>query len=424
MYIDVEDEAVYSVNTQYAGNTVGFKKLCFRLAIRKANREGWLAEHMFLMGINGPNGRKTYFTGAFPSACGKTSTAMLPGENIVGDDLSYLRKVDGEIRAVNVESGIFGIIRDVNPDDDPLIWQLLTTPGGVIFSNVLLADNQPYWLGDGRQPPKQGENFVGQWTQGQTDQQGNEIPLAHKNARYTVKLADLPNLDEALHDPTGVSLGGIVYGGRDSDTWPPVRQSFDWAHGVITAGASLESETTAAALGKEGVRSFQPMANMDFIAIPLGRYIQSHLDFDDGIANTPPIFAVNYFLKGKDGQYLNGMSDKGVWMKWAELRANGDVDVIETPIGLIPRFEDLQRLFQECQDADYTQSQYDEQFSIRVPENLAKLDRIEEIYRTQVTDTPEVFFEVLNAQRERLQEAQTQHGDRIQPMAFLKSAAS
>ncbi|MFA6426120.1 MAG: phosphoenolpyruvate carboxykinase domain-containing protein, partial [Phycisphaerae bacterium] len=140
VYIDLEDEMVYSVNTQYAGNTVGLKKLALRLAIQKADRDGnWLAEHMFVMGAHGPNGRITYFAGAFPSGCGKTSTAMISGQTIVGDDLAYFRKKDGNFRAVNIEKGIFGIIENVNGKDDPVIYEVLTRPGEVIFSNVLIG---------------------------------------------------------------------------------------------------------------------------------------------------------------------------------------------------------------------------------------------------------------------------------------------
>ena len=161
IYIDHMDNTIYSVNTQYAGNSVGFKKLAFRLAIRKASSEGWLAEHMLLMGVFGPGGRKTYFAGAFPSACGKTSTAMLPGETILGDDIAYIRDIDSAARAVNVESGIFGIIQDVKPKDDALIWKVLTNPGEIIFSNVLVKDGKPYWLGMGEELPKDGCNYTG-----------------------------------------------------------------------------------------------------------------------------------------------------------------------------------------------------------------------------------------------------------------------
>jgi len=415
VYVDLEDECVYSVNTQYAGNTVGFKKLSLRLAIRKADREGWLAEHMLLMGVRGPGGRVTYFAGAFPSACGKTSTAMLPGETIVGDDLAYLRALDGRTRAVNVESGIFGIIRDVNPDGDPVIYDVLTRPGEVIFSNVLVNDGHPHWLGMGRELPAEGVNHSGQWKAGNRGSEGSEITAAHKNARYTVRLSALSNLDPNADDPAGVVVGAVVYGGRDSDTCVPVRQSFDWAHGVITMGAGLESETTAATLGAEGVRSFQPMSNLDFVAIPLGRYVRNHLDFVRGMSEPPRVFAVNYFLKAADGRYLNGMLDKAVWAKWMELRVHGDAGAVRTPTGDIPLYEDLRWLFRDVLGKDYAEGDYVEQFTLRVRENLAKLDRVETIYREQVSDTPPVFFATLAAQRERLRRVQEQHGDCVAP---------
>ena len=419
VYVDIEDDIVYSVNTQYGGNTIGFKKLALRLAIRKADREGWLAEHMFVMGVHGPGGRVTYFTGAFPSACGKTSTAMLPGETIIGDDIAYIRAIDGQARVVNVEYGIFGIIRDVNPEDDPVINELLTTPGEVIFSNVLVKDGRPYWLGMGHELPGEGVNYSGQWRTGKKDAGGNEISPAHGNARYTVSLENLANLDPRVDDPAGAPVHGIMYGGRDSDTWAPVQQALDWAHGVITMGASLESETTAAALGQEGVRTHQPMSNLDFVSIPLGRYVQNHLAFAKHLKQPPLIFAVNYFLKDENGEYLNGMADKAVWAKWMELRLHGDVEAIRTPTGHIPRYEDLKALFCDVLSADYTEQQYTEQFMTRIPENLAKLERIETIYRTDVPDTPDVFFDTLAAQRTRLLEARNKYGDYVPPSQFI-----
>ena len=416
IFIDIAENMVYSINTQYAGNTVGLKKLSLRLAIRKADSEGWLAEHMFVMGVHGPAGRVTYFTGAFPSACGKTSTAMIPGETIIGDDIAYFRIIDGQIRTVNVESGIFGIIRDVNPDDDPVIYKVLTTPGEVIFSNVLLKDGKPYWLGMGCDLPDEGSNHSGKWQAGKADAKGNEITPSHKNARYTVALKPLSNLDPAANDPQGVPVGGIIYGGRDSDTCAPVQQSFDWAHGIITMGASLESETTAATLGAEGVRKFNLMSNLDFLAIPLSRYIQNNLDFGTKIDNAPKVFGTNYFLKGKDGQYLNGMLDKAVWCKWMELRVHGDVDAINSPTGMLPKYDDLKRLFSEVLDKDFTAQQYVEQFQLRIPENLAKLDRIERIYTEDVADTPKIVLETLRAQRKRLEDLRAAKGDYISPL--------
>jgi phosphoenolpyruvate carboxykinase (GTP) len=419
VYIDLEENIVYSVNTQYGGNTIGLKKLALRLAINKADKEGWLAEHMFVLGAHGPGDRVTYFAGAFPSACGKTSTSMLPGQFIIGDDIAYFRRKNGDIRCVNVEKGIFGIIRDVNPTDDPIIYQALTSPCEVIFSNVLL-DNQkkPYWLGMGRDLPKEGINYSGKWYKGKTDAQGNEITASHKNARYCLNIADLNNRDPRIDDPEGVPVGGIIYGGRDSDTWVPIEQAYNWTEGIVIKGASLESETTAATLGKEGVRTFNLMSNLDFLAIPLGRYIQNNLDFAEGVEKPPLIFSVNYFLKDRDGKYLNSMADKLVWILWAELQVHGDVEAIETPTGLIPRYEDLQRLFKDNLQSEYTEANYIKQFTIRIPENLSKLDRVEKIYKEKVPDTPQILYDTFNDVRKRLLQAGDKHGDGISPFVL------
>jgi len=417
VYIDYVRDTVYSVNTQYAGNTVGLKKLALRLTIRKADREKWLAEHMLLMGVKGPKGRKTYFAGAFPSGCGKTSTAMLPGETILGDDIAYFRNIKGEARAVNAEHGIFGIIQNIRADTDPVIYEVLTKPGEVIFSNVLVKDGKPYWLGMGQELPKEGVNFSGRWWQGKKDKDGNEIPPAHKNARYTVSLKALANVDPELENPLGVPVGGIMYGGRDSHGYPPVQQSFDWTHGIVAYGASLESETTFAIIGKEGVSEINLMSIQDFVSIPLGKYIQNNLDFAKGLSKPPLIFGVNYFLRDKEGKFVEKvvMRDKAVWLKWMELRVHGEAGAVKTPTGLIPRYDDLVRLFRQVLQVDYTNEDYVRQFTVRVNENLAKIDRVEKFHRIEVPDAPPAVFEVLAAQRRRLLEAKKQFGDYISP---------
>jgi phosphoenolpyruvate carboxykinase (GTP) len=412
VYMDYTKNTVLSVNTQYAGNTVGLKKLSLRLALRKADREGWLAEHMFIMRVNGPSDRKTYLCGAFPSACGKTSTAMIPGENIVGDDLAYFRVIDGEFRAANVENGIFGIITDVNSNDDPVIWDVLNKPGEVIFSNVLVKDNKPYWIGMGKDIPEDGENHCGAWTKGIKGPDGKEVGPSHKNARYTVQMRDLENAAPGWDNPEGLPVGGIIYGGRDSDTSVPVREAYSWEHGVCTMGATLESETTAATIGQEGVRNWNVMSNMDFLSMSVGRYIQNNLDFAKEIKR-PKVFGTNYFLK-KNGQYLNGKLDKAVWVRWMELRIHGDANALDAAYGLIPEYEDLKRLFSEVLDQDYTEQDYINQFSIRVPECIAKLDRMDEIFAT-VGDTPETMKKEMKAQRERLEALLEAKGSLISP---------
>jgi phosphoenolpyruvate carboxykinase (GTP) len=419
IYIDYMDSTIYSVNTQYAGNSVGFKKLAFRLAIRKANYEGWLAEHMMIMGVHGPGGRKTYFSGAFPSACGKTSTAMLPGETILGDDIAYIRDIGSAARAVNVESGIFGIIKDVNPEDDALIYKVLHSSGEIIFSNVLVKDDKPYWLGMGSPLPKEGKNFSGDWHEGKTDADGNEIPAAHKNARYAVTLKALENCDPELDNPMGVELSGIIYGGRDAKAYVPVQQSFRWEHGIIAYGASLETETTFATVGKEGVPEINMMSTQDFISIPLGQNVSNNLEFGKKLKKTPLVFGVNYFLTDREnGEFLNAPQDKHVWIKWMELRVHGEAGAIRSPTGFLPKYQDLRKLFNRVLNKDYSKEDYIKQFTIRVPENLAKIQRVQRFYQENVTDTPAELFDILDQQRKRLVEAKEKYGNYISPENF------
>ncbi len=418
VFIDLDQEVVYSANTQYGGNTIGLKKLAFRLAIQRAYKEGWLAEHMFLMGVHGPKSRPTYFAGAFPSLCGKTSTSMIPWETIVGDDLAYLFAVEGEVKSVNVEKGMFGIIQGINKKDDPVLWNTLHSPGEIIFSNVLKTEEgEVFWIDkDGPEPPR-GVNHQGEWTPDKKDQDGKPVPVSHPNARFTLEIGLLENRDTELENPDGVTVSGIIYGGRDSDTCPPVEESFDWAHGVITKGASLESETTAATLGQGGVRKFNLMAILDFLSIPLARYIQNHLSFGKKLEHPPRIYGVNYFLKDENDEFLNDKMDKAVWLKWMDLRVRGEVEAVQTPTGLIPRYQDLKPLFKNVLNNDYSEEDYESQFTVRVKELISKLDRIEEVYK-DVADPPAELHQVLSEQRNRLLKAREEHGEYISPLKF------
>jgi phosphoenolpyruvate carboxykinase (GTP) len=416
IYIDLIKGRVLSVNNQYAGNSLGLKKLALRLGIYKANNEDWLTEHYFIMTLH-PKGmdRVTYACGAYPSACGKTSTAMLPGQTIIGDDIAYLRKWDdGFCHAVNIEHGIFGIIKDVNLQDDPEIFKALTTPRETIFSNVLINNGIPYWLGDGREAPENGFNFSGGWYKGKKDSNEQEIPLAHPNARYTIRISELSNADPKLNDPNGVPIHIIFYGGRDSDTMPPILESFNWEHGVYL-GATIESETTSATLGKEGVRTMQPMANLDFLVVPLGNYIKNHQIFGLSLKSPPKVFTTNYFLKGEKGKYLNGILDKLVWVMWAELRVHNDVNAIETPIGYIPQYSELKTLFREYLNKDYNKEDYVGQFSLRVKKLLEKLERVEKVYNKE-ENIPLFFWDTLNQQKEKLNAIKAEKGDIISPL--------
>lgn len=414
VYIDLKANTVYSSNTQYGGNTIGLKKLAMRLAIRKASREGWLCEHMFIMGVHG-EGDVSYFAGAYPSACGKTSTSMVRGETIIGDDIAYFRRVDGKIRGVNVEQGIFGIIGDVNSKNDPIIYNALTTPREVIKSNILVNDGVAYWIGKDGEIPDEGVNYSGVWKKGDTDEEGKELTPSHKNARYTLRISELDNMDPEIDNPRGVKIDGIIYGGRDSDTTVPVEESFSWMHGILTKGATLESETTAATLGQEGVRKFNLMSNMDFLSIPLGRYIRDNLDLGGKVDEPPRIFSVNYFLLDEEtGDFLNTREDKRVWLKWMKERTDGKVGAIKTPTGSIPKYGDLKRLFNTVLDKDYSIEEYETQFTIRCPEILAKIERIRGIY-AKIPDVPKELDRQLDEQEERVKKLMGEKGGYVKP---------
>jgi phosphoenolpyruvate carboxykinase (GTP) len=412
VYMDLHEERVFTINNSYAGNSVGLKKLALRLAISKANKEDWLCEHMFIMGVmpEGKN-RTTYFTGAFPSGCGKTATAMVPGQTIVGDDIAYIRPDEkGIARAVNVEQGIFGIIEDVNSIDDPLIYKALTTPREVIFSNVLIKDDLPYWLGMGKEVPAEGVNFSGHWFKGKKDANGKDILLANKNARYTVRISELDNADPMCDDRDGVPISGFIYGGRDSDTSVPVLQALSWAHGVYI-GAIIESETTATTNQAVGVRKHNPMSNIEFLTVPLNIYIRNHIKFGEDLDKLPLIFSTNYFLKD-NGKFCNEKTDKKVWLLWMEGRVHNEYSAIETPVGLIPKYEDLKNLFRQVFCKEYSKDDYVKQFSIKVKKLQEKLDRIESIFK-QETHIPEIFYMHLSQERLRLKDTQNKYGKEI-----------
>ena len=410
VYMDLEEERVFTVNNQYAGNSVGLKKLALRLAISKAHKENWLCEHMFILGAHRKD-RITYFTGAFPTACGKTSTAMVPGQSIIGDDIAYIRPdEEGYARAVNVEQGIFGIIGDVNPNDDALIYKALTTPRELIYSNVLVKEDTPYWLGMGKELPEDGENYSGDWKKGNEDKDGNEILPAHKNARYTIRINELNNTDENADNPEGVQVRGFIYGGRDSETSVPVLQTLSWQHGVFV-GAALESETTFGTTEKAGNKKHNPMSNVEFLTVPLSVYIENHMKFGEALDNPPLIFATNYFLK-EEGEFLNAKTDKKAWLMWMEGRVHNEFGAIETPVGFIPKYDDLMGLFKEIFNIDYTREDYEKQFSIRIPGMLEKLARIEAIYKEE-ENIPETFHQHIEQERARLEEAKEKFGKEV-----------
>jgi phosphoenolpyruvate carboxykinase (GTP) len=421
IYMDTQNNIVYSMNDQYAGNSVGLKKHSMRLAINKSGQEGWLCEHMFVMAaLDKKKDRKTYFCGAYPSACGKTSTAMIPGEQIVGDDIAYFRNIDGEFRAVNVEFGMFGIIKDVNEQDDPVIFKNLMIDQEVIFSNVLRGpDNKPYWLGMGVQAPEEGRNHFGEWKKGVKDANDKEVGVAHGNARYTMRLDYLDNIDKAgFEAKNGVKVEGILYGGRDSDITVPVEESPNWRDGILMKAATLESETTSATLGQEGVRTPSPMANMDFVSYPLGTYTMNNIAFGEGVKDTPKIFSNNYFMRDENGHFMTSKLAKKVWLHWAEGRIHGEYDAYDTPTGKIPHYEDLKALFKEHLDEEFSKEKYDYLFTFRCTKWIEKLERTKAYYKKMDPNTPQEIFDYWDAAIARINKAKETYGDLILPGTF------
>jgi phosphoenolpyruvate carboxykinase (GTP) len=416
IYIDLENHSVCSANTQYAGNTVAAKKLAHRLAIKQAAREGWLAEHLFISGVPSYEGDKTcYIAGAFPSWCGKTSTSML--FNVVGDDLAHLRKKGGVVQAANVEKGMFGVIKDVNLEDDPYIYQILIKPGEIIFSNVLDVDGKPFWQGMGKVDiPLRGSSHSGPWWQGKRDANKKLIPLSHDNARFCVALQEIKN-----YDPTQVvDLDGIIYGGRSSKRPVPVSQSYGWVHGVYY-GASIESEPTAATVGQASPKVIiNPMANQEFLSIPTGTYLTNHIKFGEDLKERPKVFYVNYFLRDEAGEFLNTKMDKKVWIRWIERRLRGSMGAVATPTGFIPKYQDLADLFQRELNTEYSNAEYERQFTIRTPELLDKLDVVQNYYTEErkTSLVPEEIFRMIQIQRELLTEVRQKLGDYVSPFKF------
>lgn len=417
IFIDLTDNIAYSANTQYAGNTVGLKKLALRLTVYRGLLEGWLSEHMFIAGVKGPNDRTTYLTGAFPAGCGKTSTALM-SDTVIGDDLAIIREVNGIPRAINPEVGMFGIIDGVNPIDDPEIYDILTSPKTeAIFSNILLMGNGDVWWNGKIGEPKGGLNYAGVWWPSKRDENGNPIPPSHTNARFTTHIKYLKNLDPRIEDPDGVPVGGMIFGGRDSDTWVPVEEGFSWEHGIVMKGAALESERTTAVLGRAGEREFNPYAILDFISISVGKFTELHFKFAEKLKFKPKVFGVNYFLKDENGRYLAEKVDKKVWLKWMELRVHDDIGFIELPTGRIPIYDDLVKLFNRVLGKEYPLQLYEKEFMVRVPQHLAKIERIWKIYEG-IPDTPSLLFQILSEERERLKKARDKYGDYISPLKF------
>lgn len=429
VFMDRRDQTTYACYCTYAGNTLLLKKGNHRFSVDRSIYEKpgeELAEHMFITGIDGPGGRVTWFAGAAPSGCGKTTTAMA-GSRFVGDDLAQMWiDADGAIRAINPERGIFGILEDVNREGDPHLIECLRQPGTeVIWSNVLIdPQGVPRWTGDGDPPAERGVNFQGPWERGMVDAKGKPVPVSHPNARCTLASRALKNYSERAEDPAGVVTRVVTYSGRDSDTMPPVWVARDHEHGVAI-GACIVSAATATEVGAKGVKR-APWANAPFIPGSLGDYMDAQFRFFGNprirTANRPVMAGLNYFLthaaRGGDSPRLLGEKrDVKVWMAWLERLAHGEVGALETPIGRLPLYKDLEALFRDLIGKAYPRELYDKQFSVYVDNIVARLDLQLEAYGKDI-DIPSRFFEILRRQRAELLDWRQQHGAVIHPDRF------